>query len=235
MRLLLVKGTSNLWDRTHLSLERKRRVLSCRGKIFFRGAFPVREIKDFERTLNDTRRWQIRTSTGRRGGSRSNEFLLHFSLLLFDTPFERSSGKKERTTKVYDGKIVRIGPNQFYSSCQRFVPTDHHLFLLLLLSPPFFSFVTLFYFHRENKAGQSVFNDPFFSRKEKEAMHDEILERIEADRRETSDRSRRYIYAIRCTCASRHVSHTCIARRAPSLSIKSSRAWSRNRLIFSEL
>lgn len=110
-RLLLVKGTSNLWDRTHLSLERKRRVLSCRGKIFFRGAFPVREIKDFERTLNDTRRWQIRTSTGRRGGSRSNEFLLHFSLLLFDTPFERSSGKKERTTKVYDGKIVRIGPN----------------------------------------------------------------------------------------------------------------------------
>lgn len=66
-------------------------------------------------------------------------------------------------------------------------------------------------------------------------MHDEILERIEADRRETSDRSRRYIYAIRCTCASRHVSHTCIARRAPSLSIKSSRAWSRNRLIFSEL
>lgn len=54
-------------------------------------------------------------------------------------------------------------------------------------------------------------------------MHDEILERIEADRRETSDRSRRYIYAIRCTCASRHVSHTCIARRAPSLSIKSSR------------
>ena len=43
--------------------ERERRVLSYRGKIFFRGAFPVREIKEFEGTLNDTRRWQIRTST----------------------------------------------------------------------------------------------------------------------------------------------------------------------------
>ena len=91
--------------------ERERRLILPRRNLLSRSISRSRDkrvrgnVKRYEKMAN--------TNVNRRGEEevvdRTSSF--HFSLLLFDTHFERSSGKKERTTKVYDGKIVRIGPN----------------------------------------------------------------------------------------------------------------------------
>ena len=226
--------------------ERERRVLSYRGKIFFRGAFPVREIKEFEGTLNDTRRWQIRTST--EGEKRRQSIERVSSTFPSYCSIHISSGRAERKNvrrKFTTVKSFASGQTSFIHLAKDSSLTDRHFFFFF-----FFLLLRLFRYTfiftvRTKLADPFVFNDPFFQSERERGdallhsailgIRDEILERIEADQPPRNFRQKQAV--IRDTMHVWLTWHTCIARRAPSLSrlSRAVRAWSRNRLIFSEL